>query len=145
MYHVLCIIHLYGLWSLQPCRESLEGWDPMKLDYTSKEFNSYEEGPGQRLETRDQKDVTLFVDNIPAMITKVSHNICSVDEVWQAHGITENGQSMTCSWYCLKMLGLVSVCAALCLESVSKAVGSVLLCSWQIHKCRWQSRHCLWR
>ncbi len=44
----------------------------MKFDYASKEFNSYEDGPGKRLETRDQKEiVTLFVDNIPIMITKV--------------------------------------------------------------------------
>ena len=53
-------------------RENLDEWDPMKFDYASKDFNSYGDGPGQRLATRDQKDVvTLFVDNIPAMITKV--------------------------------------------------------------------------
>ena len=57
------------------CRETLDEWDPMKFDYGLKEFNSYGDGPGHRLETRDVKEiVTLFVDNIPVLINKVGRS-----------------------------------------------------------------------
>ncbi len=44
----------------------------MKFDHMSKSFNSYQSGPGQLIETREQNEITLFVDRIPAEITKVS-------------------------------------------------------------------------
>ena len=54
----------------------MEKWDPMKFDYDSKSFNSYTSGPGKLIESRDDKDViTLFVNNIPSAITKVSGGI----------------------------------------------------------------------
>lgn len=54
-----------------PDRNDLEEWDPMKFDHTSS-FNSYASGPGQCIQSRDDKDViTLFVDHIPTAITKV--------------------------------------------------------------------------
>jgi len=44
----------------------------MKFDYDSESFNRYTEGPGELIQTREEKDtVTLFVDSIPSAITKV--------------------------------------------------------------------------
>ena len=57
---------------LSLCRKDIEGWDPRKFDYGSSKFNSYTEGPGQVVQTREQKNViALFVDHIPTAITKV--------------------------------------------------------------------------
>ena len=44
----------------------------MKFDHSSAQFNSYSAGPGRSLQNREEKDViSLFVDRIPAPITKV--------------------------------------------------------------------------
>ncbi len=71
--------------------EEVEKWNPMKDDYQSPSFNSYTRGPGTLLPspggkrgtgsgssdegggrgTRQDGNVTLFVDRIPLAITKV--------------------------------------------------------------------------
>ena len=55
----------------------MEKWDPMKFDYDSKSFNRYVDGPGELIQTREEKDaITLFVDYIPSAISKVGYG-CS--------------------------------------------------------------------
>ena len=76
--------HSSLLSSSSPSGGGVDDWNPMADDYNSRSFNSYVSGPGLLLESSRRVsgessrsrpppgNITLFVDNIPLSITKVS-------------------------------------------------------------------------
>ena len=56
-------------------RGDIDDWDPMSFDHKSRTFNSYEEGGlgavMQNCQESGTKTINLFVNKIPAAVTKV--------------------------------------------------------------------------